>query len=299
MYTTSARNLAGGTDALVARVQTYVEYACQAYTNSLINLRMRTVWVGETSYNEDVTGLDPNVNPFYHHLDRVTGTSDGYMDNIHSIRSAYQADACSLLVADNSMGGLAWCCAGKSYGFAVVYVLAGADTFTHEFGHNQGCAHNYEDVDCGGCDTYCRAHHFDGNDLVHYGTVMSYRGTDIPYFSNPYVYYAGQPTGIEVGETGEAYNAKVVHDRRDTMANWNLTRADIWVDFSWGGFEFGLYDYPYNTLSEGVGVILDAVNPSELPSLWIEAGLTSTTMTISKPMQIHACGGTVTIGVAP
>ncbi|HEV8694835.1 MAG TPA: hypothetical protein VGQ93_11735, partial [Lysobacter sp.] len=65
----------------------------------------------------------------------------------------------------------------------------------------------------------------------------------------------------------------------------------IWVDFNYGGFlEFGTFDFPFNTLAEGVaGVPWDG-------TLWIKPGSTPETMTIAKRMRIEAFSGVVTIG---
>lgn len=66
----------------------------------------------------------------------------------------------------------------------------------------------------------------------------------------------------------------------------------VWVDFAYGGFPFelGWFDFPWNTLTEGV----NAVTPGG--TLAIKAGSKKETITITKAMEIIAVGGTVTIG---
>ena len=41
-------------------------------------------------------------------VDRLTNTSDGYIDNVHTLRDTYKADEVVLLVANSDYCGLAW-----------------------------------------------------------------------------------------------------------------------------------------------------------------------------------------------
>jgi len=66
--------------------------------------------------------------------------------------------------------------------------------------------------------------------------------------------------------------------------------GNTWVDFNYVGFEIGSFNFPFNTLGEGVVFI-----PSE-EDLLIKAGATADTMTITKPMVIDNWGGDVVIG---
>ena len=66
----------------------------------------------------------------------------------------------------------------------------------------------------------------------------------------------------------------------------------VWVDFNYGGFfQFGTYPLPYKTLAQGVS----AVTPGGLIN--IKPGNSTEIMTITKAMDIHAVGGSATIGV--
>lgn len=290
VYTDLARAAAGGANAIQSLIQTYVAYTSLAYSNSVINLRMRMVHCAEVVYDEfDPPGGD---DPFETHLNQLTNTGDGIMDEVYSWRQTYAADAVMLLLADSSSGGLAWCCANDVYAYAVMYWNNGANTFAHEFGHNQGGAHNPADVDCPGCDAYSRGHVFIGDDDTEYGTVMSYPGVRIQYFSNPDVDFQGVPTGI----VDERDNARTIRDRRYTVEDFRLTRCDIWVDFAASGPQYGSPNLPYASLVTAVDEVPPVEVYSELPNIWIETGNTSATLTISKPMMLHACGGTVRIG---
>jgi hypothetical protein len=290
VYTDLARQAAGGASAIRGIIQNYVAYTNMAYGNSGIDLRMRMVHCAEVVYDEvDPPGGD---DPFETHLNRLTDISDGIMDEVYSWRQTYAADAVMLLLDDSSSGGLAWCCADDTYAYAVMYWDNGANTFAHEFGHNQGGAHNPGDVDCTGCDSYSRGHVFVGDDDVQYGTVMSYPGQRIQYFSNPDVEFQGVPTGI----ADERDNARTIRARRDTVEGFRTTRFDIWVDFDASGTQAGTPALPYASLTTAVDQVPTARHYSELPNLWIEAGHTSEILTINKPMTLNACGGTVWIG---
>jgi hypothetical protein len=69
------------------------------------------------------------------------------------------------------------------------------------------------------------------------------------------------------------------------------THADpVWVDFAYGGPEFGTQAEPFDTLFEGI----DAVAPAG--TVYIEHGETQETATIARAMRLIANGGTVVIG---
>lgn len=65
----------------------------------------------------------------------------------------------------------------------------------------------------------------------------------------------------------------------------------VWVDFDYvGGFEYGTYYFPFNTLGEALGAASDG------ESICIMAGSASETPTIDMEVTLHAVGGSVTIG---
>lgn len=81
------------------------------------------------------------------------------------------------------------------------------------------------------------------------------------------------------------------------MQNIYLTRAEIWIDFAYLSTTYlGIFNYPYNSVAVGVENMIEPLCPSELPTLWLKAGTTNETVTIDKPMQLRACGGTARIG---
>jgi len=287
-YTHLARQAMGGTNAAVAQCQLAVEVTNEAYANSSVYARMRLVHCWEVNYNEP-GGMDDWLDWLYNHTD------------IHNIRDAYAADFVSMLVSGGS--GMGKCDADASRAYSVVRWERAVNTWTlgHETGHNIGCAHNREDVSvCDGFYSYAYGWHFIGDSNSHWGTVMSYPGTRIAHFSNPDVYFDGQPTGVLMGQVNEAHNAWAIRLRTGTVESFRLTRYDVWVDFDWTYYERGTWPEPYNSVAEGVSALLYAgTGATEEPTLWIKAGSSSETPTLSKPMVIRACGGVAQIGRSP
>ncbi len=83
-------------------------------------------------------------------LSAVTGTSDGQMDGIHSLRNSLGADLVKLVVGNTAAGacGVAWLMQSLSSGFAAnafsvtAYPCISPNyTFGHELGHNMGSNH--------------------------------------------------------------------------------------------------------------------------------------------------------------
>jgi hypothetical protein len=294
VYTDVARQAAGGANAMNAECQLALEVANGAYVNSEIDARLRLVYRGEVSYDENGALED--------HLFRVAGTTDGYMDEVHTIRDSYGADVVSLFVDDaDGWCGLAYCLpntAARAFNVVRWDCAVGDFSFAHEVGHNQGCAHDVDNAGTG-CNAYPYSYgwRFWGDDLLRHRTIMAYApGTRIQYFSNPDVEFEGAPTGVPIGDPDEAHNAHTINLRRSIVENHRLTRLDIWVDFAHTGAEDGSFNLPYDSVAEGVANIVVGVGASEQPSLWINAGSTVETPSIGTPMVIRACGGLVTIG---
>ncbi len=292
VYTDVARIAAGGTSAIQAECQLATDRVNEAYENSPIAARMRLVRRYEITYNE--------VGTYEDHLDRLTGTNGqggaAPWTTTRTNRDTYNADFCSLWVDDGEYCGLAWCTSGETRAYQVTtwYCAAGGLTHAHEIGHNQGCGHDAANGGCG-YSNYAFGWRFNGNSGTQYRTVMAYSpGTRIPYFSNPGVNFDGQPTG-----TATADNERVIEERKETCANFEFTRWDIFVDAAFGGLpvELGSNDFPYNTIAEGVANIDDYVTgASEYPNLYLKSDFATNT-TISKPMTITTCGVAHDIGV--
>lgn len=200
-YTPAARIYAGGTNAMVAAINTHIALANQCYANSDMPITLRAVAILETNYTEGATFNDD--------LGRLQNTADGYMDELHAARTSYGADLVALIRRNsaNGVAGLAYVNSGNGdasfapWAFSVTADVwaSGNIAFPHELGHNFGCWHDRANSS-GATHPYAYGWRFYGNDALQYITVMAYYpGTRIPYFSNPTINYQGQPTGVASG----------------------------------------------------------------------------------------------------
>jgi len=197
VYTPQARTNAGGVSGIEAKIVNAVTKANQAYLNSQVDMQLNLVNMTEVSYTE--TG---NMSTS---LTDITGTSDGKMDIVHSLRNQYGADQVALITAESNYCGIAYVMNSLGswfapYAFAVVhddsrYSCLGTNTLAHELGHNQGNMHDPDNSSYAGVYPYSYGYRVCGV----FKDVMSYYCSGepvIPYFSNPNIYYNGQPTGI-------------------------------------------------------------------------------------------------------
>ena len=229
LYTPAARtwgnNNGGG---ILNCVATAVAIGKTVHANSQTGATNRLVYTAEVSYTESG---DDEVD-----LNRFTGTSDGYMDGIHTWRNTYGADLVQLFTTMG--GGLGWgldIAAGRpDYAFS----LAGVSTSfafspIHEMGHNMGCGHhkqqNYQPGPL--LFSYSAGWRWVGSDGVLYSSAMSYTGggyfpppnnqnsTRVGYFSNPTVNFMGVATGDGV----DADNAWTIETIKGVIAAYRAT----------------------------------------------------------------------------
>jgi peptidyl-Asp metalloendopeptidase len=224
VYTPAARIAAGGTSAMQSLINLAVTETNTGYANSGVIQRLRLVGPTpdkgvEVSYTEVDYSTD---------LNRVTGTSDGYMDNVHVLRNTYKADEVVFIgegYAASGICGVSWLMAGNDPSFAPnAFALVdrtcatGYYSFGHEMGHNMGLNHARDDPTGTGAYSYSYGYKWTG-----YRTVMAYApGTRILYFSNPNVSYLGNPTGVVQTSPSSAYNALSLNNTRVTVANWRV-----------------------------------------------------------------------------
>jgi len=294
LYTVTARDGLGGTTAARAECALAVEHANTAFINSALPTRMRLIAATETSYTE---AIDQDTD-----LNRLTGTSDGFIDTIHATRDTYNADMVHM-VTDNG-SGLGWCGGidpALNESFSVSRWTRTAATFTlaHEIGHNIGCGHDHANAGSCSSTSYAYGHRFVATDNNSYCTVLAYPDgiyERVLHFSDPDVNFIGTPTGIASGASA-ADNARVIATTDGIAEDIQLTRYDIYVDFAFAGTEIGTATNPYNTFVEGI-TFIDTPNTGagEVPTMYIDAGQQNYTGTITKAMSLVRCGGSVTIG---
>jgi len=202
VYTPKAKNNASGQAGIEAKITNAVAMANQAYINSKIDMQINLVGMAETNYVETgnmSTGLTD-----------LTGTSDGKMDEVHTLRNQLGADQVSLITADSNYGGIGYVMnsswistAFAPYAFSAVhddsvYACLSNNTLAHEMGHNQGDQHNIEDS-AGSAGAYNYSYGYRLCQTGGFRTIMSYSctgGTRVSYFSNPNVSLTtGEVTG--------------------------------------------------------------------------------------------------------
>lgn len=231
-------------------IQFLVDYANQCYANSGVQLHMRLAYRGLVDPSFSETGRDRGWL-----LTALESTTDGYLDNVHTLRSTYHADIVCLMYSYDTQawvppgtdrgGGLASLLGPTTFNsgnpalwypsaFCVVEGLWQPSTFdptsgmvptefTHEIGHTQGMGHDCADDPGVPVTSYAYGWRFTGNSGTKYVDVMSYltgdyaTATPIPYFGNPSVYYDGQPTGSNAPQCGGATTGA------NTAAALNLT----------------------------------------------------------------------------
>ena len=228
-YTPQARANRGGTAGINALIDLAIAETNQAYQNSQINTRLNLVLAAETNYSES--------GDIFVDLTRFQKKSDGYMDEVHGWRESVKADMVSLISFDKGFCGVAYLMTGLSHdfedlAFSVVHVgcATGNYSFGHELGHNMGAAHDRANASAS---LFDYSFGYQAPDRA-FRTIMSYNCPTpgcprIQYFSNPWVSFAGQPTGIDFGSNpaNGADNARSINNARFTVANWRVSNPPL------------------------------------------------------------------------
>lgn len=208
VYTPSAATATGDINGLI---QTAIDETNQSYTNSNIYASVYLAHSAQVNYDE--TG---RTHP--QHVQLLQGTSDGEMDNVHSLRNQHLADVVVLIVNDIDAGGVGGYAleilASATTAFASVHhgFATGVFAFGHEIGHLQGARHN----DDSNTSPFPYGHGFNDPNGT-WQTVMANPGScptcdRVQYWSNPYVDYP--PTGQAMGTVAYENNTRVLNETR-------------------------------------------------------------------------------------
>lgn len=224
VYTADVAAASAGIDA---EIQLAVDETNQSYLNSGIYQRLRLAHSEQIDYEE--TGdieLDRN---------RLQNPSDGYMDNVHTLRDTHCADLVCLLVED----GGPWCGIAyimtdvsvlfEDHGFCVVDrgCATGYYSFGHELGHIMSARHDWY-VDSTNNSPFTYNHAFvylpdRWRTIMAYDTECDDNGfncTRLQYWSNPDVDYFGVAMGVAEGNPDAADNRKTLNMTAYAVSNF-------------------------------------------------------------------------------
>jgi len=153
-----------------------------------------------------------------------------FNETVQSLRNKYGADIVTVVTACDDIGGLGWLfCGYSSFAFNLCRVkqLANSYTLAHECGHNMGCGHSKsQSGNAPGYFPYSAGWQWIGNNGLGYHTVMTYGSAaypmGIPFFSNPSISYAGNPTG----DLWEANNSLTIINLKQRVSSFRPSTVD-------------------------------------------------------------------------
>ena len=215
-YTPAAAVVYGGTANTIAKITTAITNMNVANSNSGVNSNIifnlaqavEIAYVESGSTNTDLAAL--------------RSTSDGVMDEIHVLRTTYQADLVSLIVASpTSTCGLGYLnsnptnySAGNGFNVVVANCVVSNYSLAHELGHNMGLQHDWH---VSSSTFPCEHHHGYVNQAAfvtgaasskRWRTILAYNDqcsaagftcSRVNYWSNPDILRTGDPMGINIG----------------------------------------------------------------------------------------------------
>ncbi len=308
-YTPAAQQWADSSGGGIANVVAQAVAKGQlALDNSNTIMTITLVYSGEVTYMESGSSSTD--------LDRLTSTSDGYMDSVHTLRNQYHADVVGLFTKVEDTGGIGWLLTtssgNQSYAFSIsrVQQVGWTYTYIHEMGHNMGCHHRKDQTTQPGPGlfSYSAGWHWIGTDSGQYCSVMSYEDggySTVAYFSNPSINYQGIPTG----NATDGDNARTLREIKDVIAayrqptgslnviispqgaidagaRWRRVGTTSWFSSSSTETDVavGVYDVEFETISEWS-------TPAN-----ISVTITADQVTSASGTYIQSSSGTITIG---
>lgn len=225
VFTSAAKTAWGGLPQSNAFIATAITNFNTALTNSGVsNVTINLAYSGEISYTES-----GNIST---DLARFRNNNDSYMDEIHTLRTTYGADICTLITSTpTNTCGLGYLNTSPTNytgtsGFSVSLYNCAVSNYSlaHEMGHNMGLRHDwYVDTNT----TPCGHHHgYTNRTAINLGTssvssqrwrtIMAYNDecsatgfncSRINRWANPGINYNSEPTGIAIGNTNPSNEA--------------------------------------------------------------------------------------------
>ena len=223
VYTPAARTNAGSVAAMNTIIAQAIARGQLAMDNTRIPITLRLVHASEISYVESGAALTD--------LYRLTGTSDGYMDNVHTLRDTYGADLVSLFEKIDDTGGIGWLLEAtngqSTFAFSITRSQQASYTYTtvHEMGHNMGCHHRRDQSTQPGPGlySYSAGWRWIGTNSGKYASIMSYEEDSysrVAYWSSPTNYYMGVATGTTTDD-----NARTIRNVKTVVAGYRTAAA--------------------------------------------------------------------------
>jgi hypothetical protein len=228
VYTAGARQAAGGTAGIQSEIQLAIAELNQSFSNSGVQMQARLAHSAEVAYSDEQAGLSTT-------LARLRSPSDGYVDQVHSLRNQYGADVVALLVngpgASGGTVGVGYIMQTvgsyfADYAFSVTevnFATGPSYALLHEIGHNLGAAHDRDHSSTPGAYPY--SYGYQRSSTPRFRTIMSYNcsGVNCPtvaHWSNPNVNHQGYPTGIASSQSNSADNRQTLNNTKATAAAW-------------------------------------------------------------------------------
>lgn len=207
-YTSSAASASGNINALIDLA---VAEANQGYTNSAVFIDLILAHKSQVTYTQSGS--------FSTDLSRYRGTSDGYMDSVHTTRNSVAADVALLVINNSSSCGLAsgiGSTASTAFADAHWDCITGYYSFAHEIGHLQSARHDPATDPSTSPYSYGHGYRYTGNPS--WRTIMAYNCPAgcprLNYWSNPSILYNGLPMGTST----QSDNERVLNNTRATVA---------------------------------------------------------------------------------
>jgi len=228
VFTDDARIDAGGTSNIINQINLAISETNTGYERSGIYQRMNLVHTTEVNYEED-SSFDWGIT-----LNELTSSTDGKIDEVHNLRDEYGADLVVMLVKNTDACGIGWLMTPSftrdSVGFSVVSrsCSTGYYSLAHEAGHNMGAHHDRANAS-GTTAYYNYSFGYQAPDRA-FRTIMAYNCINggcprINNWSNPDVYYGGQPTGILSTAANSADNRLTLNNTASIIANFRQSRS--------------------------------------------------------------------------
>lgn len=225
VYTSAARASWGGVSQSNSFAATAITNFNTALINSgVTNTFINLVYSGEIFYTESGS-ISTDLTNF-------RNNGDGFLDDVHALRSTYGADLCALVTAaPTNTCGLGYLntnptnySANAAFSVTLFNCVVSNYSLSHEMGHNMGLRHDWF-VDSS--TTPCSNHHGYVNQTAvllgtssassqRWRTIMAYNDecttngiscARINRWANPNVNYNSEPTGVAIGNPNPSNEA--------------------------------------------------------------------------------------------